>query len=115
LQPGAVYTFSFWARLPPESDVTQVNIATPGCPMIRGRRAHAFKHQIWQRLELTAPAGADGKMFPRMTAQGAPGAVVETANWRLEPGLLVGARENPADDLVPLLEPQTTLAARSMK
>ena len=106
LQPGVPYTFSLWARLAPDSDVSQLGIATPGSAMIRGRRPNPYQRRTWQRLEHTARTGADGILFPRLTLKGAVGAVVETANWRLESGVLVNAHENPSSYPPQLLEPQ---------
>lgn len=117
LEPGAPYTFSLWARLLPDSSITHLNLAMPGNMMIRGRRPNPNQRLTWQRLEITALAGPDGVLFPRLTVQGAPDAVVETANWRLEPGLLVGARENPSFYPPQLLEPLANVgaAAREMR
>lgn len=95
LTPGQSYTFSLWLHVEGDRTLEQARVFFPDLPPLRNRRIRWGLRKSWQRLEVTSAAPADGIMFPRINIAGKAGEAVYTANWRLEPGLLVESDEHP--------------------
>ncbi len=85
---------SLWARFASDPRMRHIYMV-PGGKFMRARRPN-FRITGWQRMEMSAAAGPVGGMHVRIIIKGPAQAAFESANWRLEAGLLVNALEDPA-------------------
>ena len=87
---GQIYTFSVWVRLPRDGQISAVHMMFAGRKTERALRVRLGAHSVWQQLEVTATAGPDGIMLPKLVVKGSAGAAFYMANWRLEQGIIIG-------------------------